>query len=225
MADTIRDRLSATTAATPVRPDGLATVVKRGADVAASLGAFVFCLPLFVAIAVVIRLQDGGPALYRHTRCGRDGQPFDLWKFRTMHVDADARLSALLNDDPSRRADWDMHHKLRDDPRVTRFGRLLRKTSLDELPQLLNILMGDMSMVGPRPITDEELARYGGARIAYEAVRPGLTGLWQVSGRNETDFATRVALDSDYVERWSLGRDGVILLRTIPAVLLGRGAY
>lgn len=206
-------------------PSGFRLRAKRLGDAVAASLALLAIAPLLAALALAIKLQDGGPVLYRHTRKGRHGRTFTLLKFRTMHTDADGRLDALLASDPTFREDWDMHHKLKNDPRVTPIGRWLRRSSLDELPQLINIIRGDMSLVGPRPITDEELRRYGTAALAYEAVRPGLTGLWQVSGRNETDFATRIALDCQYVEDWSLRRDIGLLVRTIPAVLFARGAY
>ncbi|MGV6820720.1 MAG: sugar transferase [Parvularcula sp.] len=208
----------------PARP-GLRMRAKRLGDAVCACLALLATAPLLAVLALAIKLEDGGPVLYRHARKGRNGQTFTLLKFRTMHTDAESRLDALLASDPAIREDWDMHHKLRNDPRITPVGRWLRRSSLDELPQLLNIIRGDMSLVGPRPITDEELNRYGSAILAYEAVRPGLTGLWQVSGRNETDFTTRIALDRQYVERWSLRRDIGILLRTVPAVLFARGAY
>ena len=198
---------------------------KRAGDLAAALALLVFCAPLMLTIALAIKVQDGGPVLFRHTRCGRNGASFGLWKFRTMRLDAAERLSALLEDDPEAEAEWVRTRKLRRDPRVTRLGRLLRKSSLDELPQLVNVITGEMSVVGPRPVMADELAGYGTARAAYEAVRPGVTGLWQVSGRNDLGFDARVALDAAYVRDWSLTRDAVILARTVPVVLTARGAY
>ena len=206
-------------------PGGLAAGTKRGLDVVTALALLVFTAPLLLGIALAIRAQDGGPVLFRHTRCGRGGASFGLWKFRTMHPDAAERLAALLEGDPHAEAEWARTRKLRRDPRVTRLGRFLRRSSLDELPQLVNILRGDMSVVGPRPVMADELARYGALAPLMSAARPGVTGLWQVSGRNDLDFATRVALDADYVRRWSLARDARILLRTVPVVLLAKGAY
>ncbi len=206
-------------------PTGLLGLRKRILDIAITLPLIIFLTPLFILIALAVRLIDGQPILYRHIRCGQGGQHFVLYKFRTMRTDGDAMLDRLLMDDPVARADWQAFRKLRRDPRVTRFGWFLRKSSLDELPQLFNVLKGDMSLVGPRPIIDEELARFGALAPVYEAARPGITGLWQVSGRNETDFATRVALDTAYVRDWSLNRDIALLLKTIPAVLLAKGAY
>lgn len=214
-------RLSGPSAA----PARAAQRAKRAGDVVLSLGVLVFCAPLMLTIALVIKLQDGGPVLFRHRRCGSGGEAFGLWKFRTMQVDAAERLEALLQDDPEAEAEWHRTRKLRRDPRVTRLGRFLRRSSLDELPQLLNILRGEMSVVGPRPVMTDELAAYGVARTAYEAVRPGVTGLWQVSGRNDLSFEARVALDAAYVRTWSLRGDVAILLRTVPVVMTARGAY
>ena len=206
-------------------PQGAAARAKRAADITVALIVLVFAAPLLVGIAFAIKAQDGGPVFFRHTRCGRNGAAFGLWKFRTMHVDAAERLTALLADDPHAEAEWVRTRKLRRDPRVTRLGRFLRRSSLDELPQLLNILRGDMSIVGPRPVMAEELSRYGVLAPLMTAARPGVTGLWQVSGRNDLDFDARIALDADYVRRWSLGRDASILLRTVPVVILAKGAY
>lgn len=207
----------------PARPD--ARDLKRAGDACAALALLVFCAPLMGLIALAIKAQDGGPVLFRHVRCGRDGRAFGLWKFRTMRVDAAERLAALLEEDPNAEAEWHRTRKLRRDPRVTRLGRVLRRSSLDELPQLLNILRGDMSVVGPRPVMADELSAYGPARAQYEAVRPGVTGLWQVSGRNALSFEERVRLDSAYVSGWSLRADAVILARTVPVVLTAQGAY
>ena len=148
-----------------------------------------------------------------------------ILKFRTMRQTADKDLEDLLKADPNARAEWDTLRKLHNDPRITRLGKFLRKSSLDELPQLFNIIRGDMSVIGPRPITDVELELYGIYAGHYEAARPGLTGLWQVSGRNETDYDTRIDLDSHYVQNWSYGLDAWILLKTVPTVLFARGAY
>lgn len=208
-----------------VVPMGARGRVKRALDLAAALGLLVFAAPLLLGVALAMKLQDGGPVLFRHYRCGRHGRTFALWKFRTMHADAAERLTALLDDDPHAEAEWIATRKLRADPRVTRLGRFLRRSSLDELPQLVNVLRGDMSVVGPRPVMPEELARYGALAPVMSAARPGLTGLWQVSGRNDLDFSTRIALDTDYVRQWSLVRDAAILARTVPVVLLAKGAY
>lgn len=176
-------------------------------------------------IAIAIKLDSRGPVLFGHTRLGKGGRPFRLWKFRSMVENADACLEDHLRRNQACAAEWAQTHKLRNDPRVTRIGRLLRKTSLDELPQLWNVLCGEMSMVGPRPVVAEEMYRYGGTSSLYAQVRPGLTGLWQVSGRNDTQYSRRVELDAEYIRDWSLRLDLAILLRTVRVVLRGHGAY
>ena len=187
--------------------------------------ALLFVAPLMLAIGVAIVLQDRGPALFAHERIGRNGVRFRCLKFRSMAVDAEARLEKLLAEDPVARAEWECDHKLRNDPRIHRLGAFLRQSSLDELPQLFNVLRGEMSPVGPRPIVIGEVARYGRRFSYYCAVRPGITGLWQVSGRNDTSYRRRVALDTIYAKRRSLAWDLEILFLTIPAVLLRRGSY
>jgi lipopolysaccharide/colanic/teichoic acid biosynthesis glycosyltransferase len=190
-----------------------------------ALGALVFLLPVMLLIAITVHVQDGGPVLFAHRRIGLNGRTFRCLKFRSMAVDAEQRLAALLESDPAARAEWEADHKLRQDPRVTRLGAFLRKTSLDELPQLLNVLRGDMSLVGPRPIVEAEVEKYGRRFRDYCAVKPGITGLWQVSGRNDTGYRTRVALDSVYARRRHLGLDAYIIVATVPAVLTRRGSY
>jgi lipopolysaccharide/colanic/teichoic acid biosynthesis glycosyltransferase len=184
------------------------------------------CLPLLGLLAMLIRL-DGGPALFHHARIGRGGRPFACVKFRTMTPDAEQRLAALLAVDAGARAEWEMTRKLRRDPRATLIGRFLRASSLDELPQLFNVLRGEMSLVGPRPVTRAELDAYYGDAAArdYASVRPGITGLWQVSGRNDVSYGRRVELDMAYVRNPSLLMDLRILLQTVRIVLLRRGAY
>jgi len=199
--------------------------VKRAMDIAIAGAALLLALPLFLVLALAVR-ADGGPAFYAHPRVGRFGRLFGCLKFRSMLVDSQARLDALLAADPEARAEWEATRKLRRDPRVTRIGRFLRATSLDELPQLLNVLKGEMSIVGPRPVTEAELDRhYGAAAAHYLSVRPGITGLWQVSGRSETSYDQRVALDVAYVSQPSVLADLRILLRTPVAVLSRRGAH
>ncbi len=211
------------------RPSEVSTGIiawpKRLFDLSVALAALIFLAPLFLAISLMIKLSDGGPIFYRHTRCGLGGKPFACLKFRTMRTNADKYLQQMLNQSPTLAEEWAHHQKLKQDPRITRFGQLLRKTSLDELPQIFNILMGDMSIIGPRPVTFEELPRYGRNLLYYSAARPGITGLWQVSGRNDTSYEERVAFDADYVKNWSMKMDLVILLRTIPVILLAKGAY
>lgn len=197
---------------------------KRCIDVVISLFAIIVLLPILVVLAV-ISILDGGPIVFSHTRVGRNKSLFRCYKFRTMHVDADERLSELLARDENAKQEWDTHFKLKDDPRVTRLGLLLRKSSLDELPQLINVLRGDMSLVGPRPVIEEELALYGEYESDYLSARPGITGLWQVSGRNDLDYDERVTLDATYVRKWTHALDVRILLKTVIVVLTHRGAY
>lgn len=196
----------------------------RALDIGVALAAVVFFAPLMLVIALVIR-TSGGPVLFRQSRIGRGGTDFTCLKFRTMRVDADAILQQLLDRDPAARTEWSRDHKLREDPRVIRFGSLLRKTSLDELPQFFNVLNGSMSIVGPRPIVAAERLRYGRHFSAYCRVRPGITGLWQISGRNTTTYRRRVACDVAYARSRSARRNLQIIIKTIPAVCLGRGAY
>jgi len=198
--------------------------IKRGFDLAAASAALLFLAPLMIAIALIVR-RDGGPALYAQSRIGRDGRRFRCLKFRSMVCDAESVLEAHLAASPGAAAEWARDQKLRDDPRVTRIGRFLRKSSIDELPQLLNVLKGEMSLVGPRPIVDSECRFYGEDLGFYLQVRPGITGLWQVSGRNNVSYARRVALDGWYVRNWSLWHDIAILCGTVPAVLHRDGAY
>jgi exopolysaccharide production protein ExoY len=204
---------------------GLQARAKRALDVAGAGALLLLGAPVFLMLALMVR-ADGGPAFYAHERIGRGGRRFGCLKFRSMVVDSAARLEALLASDPAARAEWEATRKLRHDPRITWIGRFLRATSLDELPQLINVLRGDMSLVGPRPVVAAELAaHYGAAAEHYLAVRPGITGLWQVSGRSDTSYAQRVALDVRYAANPSLLEDVRILLRTPAAVLLRRGAY
>ena len=199
--------------------------VKRAVDVVGAAALLLVAAPIMLWIALRVR-ADGGPVVFRHTRLGLRGEPFPCLKFRSMVVDADARLSRLLATDPVAAEEWATRRKLSNDPRITRIGAFLRASSLDELPQLLNVLAGDMSLVGPRPVVREEFEQHYGpaAAEAYCRTRPGITGLWQVSGRSDTSYADRVMLDTRYVRDWSLGLDIMILLRTIPAVLKRRGA-
>jgi Undecaprenyl-phosphate galactose phosphotransferase WbaP len=201
----------------------LKRAIKTGFDFAVAILALLLLSPLLFAIAAYVK-ADGGPTFYAQTRVGRGGRPFRCLKFRTMMVGAEDRLLDLLAADPAAAAEWEATQKLTADPRVTGIGGLLRKTSLDELPQLLNVLKGEMSLVGPRPIVEAEQERYADDIASYRAVRPGVTGLWQVSGRSEISYARRVQLDVWYVNHWSLLQDFSILLRTIPAVLSRRGA-
>jgi exopolysaccharide production protein ExoY len=180
--------------------------------------------PLMAIVAFLIWRHDGAPVLFAHYRVGHEGRLFRCMKFRTMFRNAERELADALQNDPQARAEWERSQKLGNDPRVTRIGRFLRRTSLDELPQLLNVVRGEMNLVGPRPITVAELARYGRTRWHYLSVRPGITGLWQVSGRNNTTYDERVALDRCYVEQRSFWFDIGILLRTVRVVLIREGA-
>lgn len=194
--------------------------VKRWLDVLLILAASPIVLPFVLLMALLVR-RDGGPAFYVQDRIGLDGRIFRLWKLRTMVIDADARLASHLAADPALMAEWIATQKLRKDPRVTRVGQVLRKTSMDELPQLWNVLRGDMSLVGPRPMMPSQRALYPGR--AYYRMRPGLTGPWQVGGRNRTSFAGRAEFDTDYARRMSLGTDLLILVLTVWVVLRGTG--
>jgi len=180
--------------------------------------------PLMAIVSFLIWRRDGAPVLFAHYRVGVDGKLFRCMKFRSMLRESEQVLADLLKNDPQARAEWERDQKLSNDPRITGIGHFLRRSSLDELPQLLNVLRGEMSLVGPRPITVAELTRYGKVRWHYLSVRPGITGLWQVSGRNNTSYEERVALDQRYVEQRSLTMDVAILFKTVRVVLLREGA-
>jgi exopolysaccharide production protein ExoY len=190
----------------------------------AALGLLVLSSPLFALVFWLIWRNDGAPWFYAHYRVGRDGRLFKCLKFRTMYRDADALLAELVQQDAAALREWQRDQKLQYDPRITPVGRFLRRTSLDELPQLINVLRGEMSFVGPRPVTVAELSRYGSVRWHYFSVRPGMTGLWQVSGRNNLSYEERVALDRRYVEHRSLWVDFRILYKTVKVILTREGA-
>ena len=192
---------------------------KRSIDILVALTCLVLLSPLMVVIGLLVMWSTGTACVYKHRRVGRNGQPFNCYKFQSMLPNSDAILREHLRTRPEAAREWEANHKLRRDPRVTRFGRFLRATSLDELPQLFNVLRGDMSCVGPRPIVFAELMRYGPSASVYFKVRPGLTGLWQVSGRSQLTYADRVALDRHYVMHRSLAVDLLIIVRTLPAVM------
>jgi undecaprenyl-phosphate galactose phosphotransferase len=209
------------------RRDRLQAVLSRIAVFINQLGAAVLLLllsPLMLLVAWLTWRRDGAPIFFAHYRVGFDGKLFRCLKFRTMYRDAEQMLADLLRDDPQARAEWARDQKLTNDPRITPVGNFLRRTSLDELPQLFNVLRGEMNLVGPRPITVAELTRYGRVRWHYLSVRPGLTGLWQVSGRNNTTYEERVALDRRYVEQHSIWLDLRILFKTIKVVVARDGA-
>jgi exopolysaccharide production protein ExoY len=205
-------------------PAGINGAAKRALDLAIALVALVFVSPLLVFLWFAVRLSDGGHAIFKQKRYGLGGRIFTCYKFRSMAPDAEQRLQALLDNDRDAAEQWAKYRKLRYDPRITRIGAFLRKTSLDELPQLINIIKGDMSIVGPRPIVQSEIANYGECYVYYCATRPGITGLWQVSGRSDATYDQRVSLDVSYVRNWNLLLDVSILVRTVPAVLAAKGA-
>lgn len=199
--------------------------IKRAMDILFVLCCGLFIMPVVAIIALLIKLDSRGPLIYGQRRIGRKGREFRAWKFRTMVLDADRLLEQYLAADPQLRKEWQMDHKLKNDPRVTKVGRWLRKTSLDELPQFWNILVGEMSLVGPRAIVEAEIPKYGESFELYKAVLPGLTGLWQVSGRNNTTYSERVQLDNYYVRHWSFWLDLYIVARTSKVVFGAEGAY
>lgn len=198
---------------------------KRALDIFLVILAIPLLLPLILGLVIILRIKDPGPLLYGHRRIGFGGREFSCWKFRTMVVDGDAVLERHFRSNPAAEAVWKEQRKLVDDPRVTSIGAVLRKLSLDELPQLLNVLKGEMSLVGPRPVVQAELDHYGASARHYLTARPGLTGLWQISGRSDTTYAERVRLDRFYVANWNLWQDLRIIFMTIPAVVMSRGAH
>jgi exopolysaccharide production protein ExoY len=189
-----------------------------------ALSGIALLAPLLIVCYIATVLSSPGPALFRHRRVGFNGKHFNCLKFRTMVTDAPERLRNLLESDPMAAAEWRSNRKLRNDPRVTAIGAILRKSSLDELPQLFNVLRGEMSIVGPRPVPDEELERYAASITAYLACRPGITGLWQVSGRSTTTYSKRIACDTFYSNNWSMSLDAKIVIVTLPALLATDGA-
>lgn len=199
--------------------------MKRLFDVFFSLTGILLLFPVFIVIAFIIYIDSPGPIVFAHRRIGKNGEPFSCYKFRTMVADAQVKLDAFLIAHPEAKTEWEREFKLKNDPRITRIGNFLRKTSLDELPQLFNVVTGEMSLVGPRPIIDKEVPKYGGYINDYRLVNPGITGYWQVSGRNDVDYDTRVQMDSWYVRNWSLWLDVVLLIKTVKVVLIGKGAY
>ncbi|MGO9675394.1 MAG: sugar transferase [Methylocella sp.] len=199
--------------------------VKRLLDICLAATGILLLMPLMLLCALAIYISSRQAILYRHRRVGFRGETFNCLKFRTMASDGEAILRAHFTRHPEARAEWEATRKLRADPRVTAFGRVLRKTSVDELPQLFNVLKGEMSIVGPRPIVEQELARYGGRRDAYLACRPGITGLWQTRGRSKASYSKRVACDSCYAKNWSLVLDLRIIVRTLPVLLGSDSAY
>jgi exopolysaccharide production protein ExoY len=199
--------------------------LKRIFDVTAACLIILFASPFIAVIAAALLISQGRPILIRHKRVGQGGRHFPCFKFRTMVRDADAILRRHIAENPEASREWEATRKLKKDPRVTSLGHVLRKSSVDELPQLFNVLRGDMSLVGPRPIVDDEIKFYGSAIRKYYSVRPGLTGLWQVSGRSDVSYGSRVRLDVAYIETATFPTDMLILLKTVPAVLKSKGSY
>lgn len=193
-------------------------------DLIIGLIIFIISFPMILMISYLI-YQEGETIIFSHRRVGQNGKFFNCLKFRTMTIDAEDRLKILLETDPKIKEEWETDFKLKQDPRVTKIGQFLRKTSLDELPQLWNVLRGEMSLVGPRPIVEEELAYYGKDVDYYLSVKPGMTGLWQISGRNDISYDERVALDVKYVKQQSLWLDLTILFKTINVVLFRKDGY
>ncbi|MWD49699.1 undecaprenyl-phosphate galactose phosphotransferase WbaP, partial [Escherichia coli] len=198
--------------------------LKRLFDIIASIAIIILLSPVLLYISRLVK-KDGGPAIYGHERIGQDGKPFKCLKFRSMVTNSKDVLNELLQNDPEAKREWDTTFKLKNDPRITKIGAVLRRTSLDELPQLFNVLKGEMSLVGPRPIITAELERYNEEVDYYLLSKPGMTGLWQVSGRSDVDYETRVYLDAWYVKNWSMWNDIAILFKTVGVVLKKDGAY
>jgi Undecaprenyl-phosphate galactose phosphotransferase WbaP len=200
-------------------------IIKRFLDLCMVIAGGIIILPVLLLIALLIKISSPGPVLYGQLRLGINGKHFKAYKFRSMTMDAEERLKVLLDSDPQIREEWETNHKLRNDPRITGIGKFLRRTSFDEFPQLINILKGEMSLVGPRPIVDDEVEKYGEDFSRIFSVKPGMTGLWQVSGRSDTNYAERVSFDTYYLQSWSIWLDLWVLYKTVGVVLKGKGAY
>jgi Undecaprenyl-phosphate galactose phosphotransferase WbaP len=199
--------------------------IKRFMDLFVVVVGGIVLIPLFLLIALLVKFSSPGPVLYGHTRLGMNGRRFTAYKFRSMVSNSDEILKNLLESNPEIRKEWETNHKLKNDPRVTTIGKILRRTSFDEFPQLINILKGEMSLVGPRPIVDDEVQKYGEDYRRIFSVKPGLTGLWQVSGRSDTDYAERVSFDTYYLQSWSVWLDIWVIFKTFSVVIKGKGAY
>lgn len=200
-------------------------ILKRCFDVSLSIIGLIFITPILLVIALLIYLDSPGPLIFAHKRVGKNGQPFYCYKFRSMIMNSQEVLEDHLQQNPAARAEWEQDFKLRDDPRITKLGKFIRKTSIDELPQLFNVIKGEMSLVGPRPIIHKEIPKYGEYINDYCLTHPGITGYWQVSGRNDVDYDSRVRMDSWYVRNWSVWLDIVLLIKTVNVVLARKGAY
>lgn len=200
-------------------------LLKRIFDIVATICGGILIFPILLAIAIWVYHDSPGPVIFKHRRVGKDGKEFNCYKFRSMCTNSQEVLDHLLATDPAAKEEWDREFKLKNDPRITKSGAFLRKTSLDELPQLLNVLKGEMSLVGPRSIIQKEVPRYGKYIKEYYSVLPGITGMWQTSGRSDIDYPKRVQMDSWYVHNWSVWLDMVLLWRTVAVVLSHKGAY
>lgn len=198
--------------------------LKRLLDISIILFCSPIVIPVMLILCILTKLTSKGPIFYGHKRVGKNGKEIKCWKFRSMCINSDEVLKEILATDPERKAEWEKDRKFKDDPRVTKFGKFLRKSSLDELPQLFNVFMGQMSLVGPRPVTAPELDKYGKYKDYVLSVVPGLSGMWQISGRSDTGYEERVSFDTYYIQNWSIWLDIWILIKTIWVVLLGKGA-
>jgi lipopolysaccharide/colanic/teichoic acid biosynthesis glycosyltransferase len=207
------------------RPSALGGNIKRMFDIIGALFLLIIAAPVLLFIIMLLTVSYPRQVIYRHTRIGYKGKAFDCYKFRTMIAHAETNLKTLLESDPAARDEWKRNRKLKNDPRVTRIGLFLRKSSLDELPQLINVLRGEMSLVGPRPIVIDELSNYGEAAGLYLSARPGITGPWQIGGRSDSSYEQRIMLDAGYIRNWSLASDLLILLISPIAVIRQRGSY
>jgi len=200
--------------------------VKRIFDIVFSIFAIIITLPLFIIIALLIKLTDGGNIIYVHERIGKGGKKFKVLKFRSMYMNADKKLEEILKNNPKAKEEWEKTFKLKNDPRITPIGKFLRKTSLDELPQFINVLKGDMSIVGPRPVVEEELKKYYKDKAElYKSIKPGITGYWQVEGRSDTDYNERIKMDEYYIKNRSFLMDLKIIIKTIKIMITGKSAY
>lgn len=207
------------------KSDLYANYFKRALDLTFSVLLLPFALPILAVMYFLIKFDSEGPVLFKSERVGKDGKKFNIYKARTMVLNAEEKLAELLETNPQLKQEWDVDHKLRNDPRVTRVGKVIRTLSLDELPQLWNVIKGEMSFVGPRPIVEAEVSKYGKLFGIYKSVKPGITGLWQVNGRNDISYDARINFDRRYVEKMSLSQDLLIIWKTIPVALSKKGAY
>jgi len=201
------------------------TTIKTIFDKIMSIFLCIFFSPVLIVLFIIVYLSSNGKPIYKQRRIGKDGKTFNIYKFRTMRIDADTVLEEILENNPNLKIQWEQEFKLKDDPRITKIGRFLRRTSLDELPQIFNVFQGKMSLVGPRPIIKDEIEKYGEYFNYFKAVKPGMTGLWQVSGRNDISYEERVRLDVWYVRNWSMELDIIILVKTAAMTLLRKGSY